>query len=177
MALFPSLIPWSSQKQTIPYLFLYIENPPILTSPYSGIAIIIYLLSTVSLVPLPIGQKQSALDLTFLIRKYNTFGKLYPSVITLGGLWTRSKVSSLAATRSKVTPRKASQTKGITALAVTTQESSSKDKPSPGHIVIPYTQGIGDSIRKICIKYGIQTHFKGNRNLKQLLVKPKDQDL
>ena len=29
---------------------------------------------------------------------------------------------------------------------------------------------------KICSKYGIQTHFKGNRTLKQLLVKPKDQD-
>ena len=28
----------------------------------------------------------------------------------------------------------------------------------------------------ICSNYGIQTHFKGNRTLKQLLVKPKDQD-
>ena len=32
------------------------------------------------------------------------------------------------------------------------------------------------SIKKICRKYGIQTHFKGNRNIKQLLVKPKDKD-
>ena len=41
---------------------------------------------------------------------------------------------------------------------------------------MPYTQGVGESIKKICDKYGIQAHFKGNRTLKQLLVKPKDQD-
>ena len=34
----------------------------------------------------------------------------------------------------------------------------------------------GESIENICRKYGIQTHFKGNRTLKQLLVKPKDWD-
>ena len=39
-----------------------------------------------------------------------------------------------------------------------------KDKYNKGHIVIPYTQGLGESIKKICSKYGIQTHFKGNRN-------------
>ena len=27
-----------------------------------------------------------------------------------------------------------------------------------GHIVIPYTQGLGRSIKKICSRYGIQTH-------------------
>ena len=28
----------------------------------------------------------------------------------------------------------------------------------------------------MCAKYGIQTHFKGNKTLRQVLVKPKDQD-
>ena len=32
--------------------------------------------------------------------------------------------------------------------------------PSKGHIVIPYTQGLCESIKKICGRYGIQTHFK-----------------
>ena len=50
------------------------------------------------------------------------------------------------------------------------------DKHSKGHIVIPYTQGLGESIKKICSKYGIHTHFKGNRTIKQILVKPKDKD-
>ena len=43
-------------------------------------------------------------------------------------------------------------------------------------MVIPYTQGLRVSIKKTCSKYGIQTHFKGNRTIKQILVKPKDRD-
>ena len=64
----------------------------------------------------------------------------------------------------------------VNSTSSNTTERTPKDKPSIGHIVIPYTQGLGESIKKICSKYGIQTHFKGNRTLKQLLVKPKDQD-
>ena len=45
-----------------------------------------------------------------------------------------------------------------------------------GHIVIPYTQGLCKSIKKICSKYGIQTHFRGNRTIKNILVSPKDKD-
>ena len=45
-----------------------------------------------------------------------------------------------------------------------------------GHIVIPYTQGLCESIKKICGRYGIQTHFKGGRTIKSLLVSPKDKD-
>ena len=59
---------------------------------------------------------------------------------------------------------------------VTPEKEPPKDKPSVGHIVIPYTQELGGNIKKICSKYGIKAHFKGNRTLKQLLVKPKDQD-
>ena len=46
-----------------------------------------------------------------------------------------------------------------------------------GNIVSPHVQGLGESIKNTCSKYGIQTHFKGNRTLKQILVKPKDKDL
>ena len=41
-----------------------------------------------------------------------------------------------------------------------------------GHIVIPYTQGLCESIKKICGRYGIQTHFKGGRTIKNPLVSP-----
>ena len=47
---------------------------------------------------------------------------------------------------------------------------------SKGHIVIPYTQGLCESIKKICGRYGIQTHFKGGITIKNLLVSPKDKD-
>ena len=34
-----------------------------------------------------------------------------------------------------------------------------------GHIVIPYTKGLCKSIKRICHKYGIQIHFKGNNTI------------
>ena len=76
----------------------------------------------------------------------------------------------------KVTLNKTTQVKGTTAQVVTPQKALPKGKPSLGYIFIPYTQGLGEGIKKISNKYGIQTHFKGNRTSKQLLVKPKDQD-
>ena len=51
-----------------------------------------------------------------------------------------------------------------------------KDNYSKGHVVIPYTQGLGESIKNICTKYGIQSHFKGIRTTMGMLVKPKDKD-
>ena len=45
-----------------------------------------------------------------------------------------------------------------------------------GHTVISYMQGLWQSIKNICKRYGIQTHFKGNRTIKNILVKPKDKD-
>ena len=58
----------------------------------------------------------------------------------------------------------------------TTERDSTKKKYNKGHIVIPYTQGLGESIKKICRKYGIQNHFKGNRTIKNILITPKDKD-
>ena len=59
---------------------------------------------------------------------------------------------------------------------VTLERDPTEDKYNEGYIAIPYTQGIGESIKKICRKYGIQTHFKGNKIITQILVKPKDKD-
>ena len=50
------------------------------------------------------------------------------------------------------------------------------NKSPVGHVAIPYTKGIVESIKHICGKYGIQVHFKGNTTIKQVLMKPKDQD-
>ena len=45
-----------------------------------------------------------------------------------------------------------------------------------GYIVMPYTQGLCKSIKKICGRYGIQIHFKGNSTIENLMVSPKDKD-
>ena len=44
------------------------------------------------------------------------------------------------------------------------------------NMVVPYSQGIGESLKNICQKYGIQVHFKGGETIKNLLVQPKDKD-
>ena len=53
-------------------------------------------------------------------------------------------------------------------------ELPTKPKNALGHIVIPYTQGLCESIRNISNKHGIQTHFKSGRTLKNVLVISKD---
>ena len=60
---------------------------------------------------------------------------------------------------------------GTTSTQPTTKEAKFK-----GHIVIPYTQGLCESINKICSRYGIQTYFKGSITIGNLLVSPKDKD-
>ena len=60
---------------------------------------------------------------------------------------------------------------GTAGAQPTTNEVKPKD-----HIVIPYTQGLCESIKKICGRYGIQTHFKGSSTIKNLLPSPKDKD-
>ena len=60
---------------------------------------------------------------------------------------------------------------GTTAAQPVTNEVKNK-----GNIVILYTQGLCESIKKICGRYGIQTHFKGGRTIKSLWVCPKEKD-
>ena len=51
--------------------------------------------------------------------------------------------------------------------------SSNIQKP---HIVIPYYQGISESLKKTCSEYGVQVYFKGGNTIKNLLMAPKYQD-
>ena len=42
--------------------------------------------------------------------------------------------------------------------------------------MVPYSQGISEGIKNICLRYGIQVHFKGGATIKNLLVSPKNKD-
>ena len=44
------------------------------------------------------------------------------------------------------------------------------------YIMVPYYQGLSESMKRTCNKYGVQVHFKGGVTIKNLLVAPKDQD-
>ena len=65
---------------------------------------------------------------------------------------------------------------GVNNQGTNSTSAATKGVKSKGHIVIPYTQGLCESIRKLCGRYGIQTHFKGGSTIKNLLVSPKDKD-
>ena len=47
--------------------------------------------------------------------------------------------------------------------------------PKP-YIVVPYHQGLSESYKNICKKYGIEVHLKGGHTIKDLLMAPEDKD-
>ena len=44
------------------------------------------------------------------------------------------------------------------------------------HITVPYHQGLSESSKTTCKKYGIEVHIKGGSTIKNLLMAPKDKD-
>ena len=50
----------------------------------------------------------------------------------------------------------------------TAAQAATNGVKTKGHIVIPYTQGLCESIKKICGRYDIQTHFKSGSTIKNL---------
>ena len=44
-------------------------------------------------------------------------------------------------------------------------------------MVVPYTKGLGKSLKKVCSKHGVQVYFRGGQTTRGLLVAPKDKDL
>ena len=83
--------------------------------------------------------------------------------------WALDKVEKRL-TKSSSEVNDSANSQGTTGAQLVTNEVKTKD-----HIVIPYTQGLCKSIKKICGRYGIQTHFKGNSTIKNLLVSPQGQ--
>ena len=76
----------------------------------------------------------------------------------------------------KVEKRLNRSTRQVGDGGTTSAQTATNEVKNKGHIVIPYTQGRYESIKKICGRYGIQTHFKGGKTIKNLLVSPKDKD-
>ena len=53
---------------------------------------------------------------------------------------------------------------------------ATKEVKTKGHIVIPYTHCLCESMKEIFGRNGIQTYFKGSNTIRNLLVSPKDKD-
>ena len=67
-------------------------------------------------------------------------------------------------------------TDGANNQSTTGAQPTTNEVKTKGHIFIPYTPGLSESIKKICGRYGIWTHFTGSSTIKNLLVSPKDKD-
>ena len=65
---------------------------------------------------------------------------------------------------------------GVNNQGTTGAQAVTNEVKTKGHIVIPFTQGLCESIKKICGRYDIETHFKGGSTIKNLLVSPKEKD-
>ena len=65
---------------------------------------------------------------------------------------------------------------GVSNQGTNSTPAATREGKSKGHIVIPYTQGLCESIKKICGRNGIQTHFKAGSTIKNLLASAKDND-
>ena len=138
------------------------------TSIYSGIATLTSLPGLVSLTPSPIGPKLCGAILSCSNKKRNTSGRLSPSASTPNGFWTKW--------RKRLNRPSSQGNDGANNQGANSTPAATREVKSKGHIVIPYTQGLCESIKRICGRYGIQTHFKGGSTIKNLLVSPKDKD-
>ena len=65
---------------------------------------------------------------------------------------------------------------GANNQGTTDAQPATKEVTTKGHIVIPYTQGLCESIKKICGRYDIQTYFKGINTIRNILVSLKDKE-
>ena len=159
----PSWTPLSNQRLMAHCPSLCTGNPVILTSTYSGTVTITSQPYSVLSTPSPIGLLQCAASLSCSNKKRTISGRLSLNANIPNGLWTRKK-------------RLNKSTREATDGDTTGAQSGTNEVKKKGHIVILYTQGLCESIKKICGRYGIQTHFKGGRTIKSLLVSPKDKD-
>ena len=142
-------------------LSLCTGNPPIQTSTYRGTVTTTSQQNLVLLTPSTIGPKQCIEILSFSTKRRITSERHSPNVNTLNWLWTRW--------RKGLSSHPERLLMGLTSTA--------PQAPSPPLMkLIPYTQGLCESIKKICGRYGIQTHFKGGNTIRNLLVSPKDKD-
>ena len=88
----------------------------------------------------------------------------------LSRVLTRRKYPTWAINRVKIKMRTPAQNKSTKNIANIHQNCQ---RP---YIGVPYYQGLSESLKRTCNKYGVQVYFKGGVTIKNLLVAPKDQD-
>ena len=160
----PSWILLLNQRLMVLCPYLYTGSPHILTSIYSGTATITSQPSSVSSKPSPTGPSTVYSNPELLQKEKEHLRKAV----------TNCKYPKWAL--DKVEKRLNRSSRQVNDGGNNNAQSANHEVQNKGHFVIPYTQGLCESIKKICGRHGIQTHFKGGRTIKNLLVSPKDKD-
>ena len=84
---------------------------------------------------------------------------------------TRCKYPTWALNRPKMKMRSTTQKKNKNKNKNTKHENCQQP-----YLVVPYYQGLSESVKRTCQKYGVQVYFKGGVTIKSLLMAPKYQD-
>ena len=164
----PSWTPLLNQRLMENYLPLCTGNLPTLTSTYSGTVTITSQTSLV-LSRIKSHRAQTVFSNPELLHKEMTHLRnaltqcKYPK-------WALDKVER------RLNKPFSEASDGANNQGTTGAKPATKEVKTKGHIVIPYTKGFCESIKKICGKYGIQTHFKGSNTIRNILGSPKDKD-
>ena len=161
----PSWTPLLNQRLMGICLSLCTRYLPTQTSTYSGTVTTTFQQNLVLSTPSPTGPNQCVAILSFSTKKWIISGRHSPNANTLNGLWTRWRKGLIGH------PGKLMMGPTLRAPQVPRPLPMKSKK---GHIVTPYTQGLCESIKKTCGRYGIQAHFKGSNTIMNLLVSPKD---
>ena len=85
---------------------------------------------------------------------------------------TKCKYPAWAVNRVKIKIRTPSQTKQKKSNNSNANNQKSNWNP---YIVVPYFKGLSESMKRTCIKHGVQVHFKGGNTIKNLMAS-KDKD-
>ena len=163
----PSWTPLSNIRLMVAYPLLCTGNPHIQTSTCSEVVTITSQPSLVSSILSLIGPKQCAASMSYSNKKGITSGRLSLNANILNGLWTRW--------RKDITSLLVRSLMGLITKPLQLPKLSPAKFKLRATLSYP-TQGLCESIKKICGRYGIQTHFKSGSSIKNLLMSHKDKD-
>ena len=134
----------------------FTENPPILISMYSGTATMPYPTNSALSALYYIGQRTFVPVNNLLDEEHSTIQQAllqcnYPN-------WAINR------TKLKMNTPKSNN------------RSNSNKTINKGHITVSYEEGLSESVKNICKRYGIEVHLKSGKSIKDELVAPKDKD-
>ena len=136
------------RKPTHTDLYLQWDSPHTISSKYSVVGTLHHRAKTISSSPQLLQQEEDHLSRVL----------------------TRCKYSAWAINRVKIKMRKPAQKKS------TKNNANNERNYQRLHIVVPYYQGLSESLKRTCNKYGVQVYFKGGVTITNPLVAPKNQD-